>query len=120
MSISGKTITFTPALQFEHYGAATATISNTYGVLDARSAVGLLTRNIRITNASDSNGWGCRVLNYGYLELPSDLINGKVKLKNGYLQWNGVELDGCGQYDTTNAGLKIDHVGFNDPSVLSP
>jgi len=41
-------------------------------------------------------------------------------LKNGYLQWNGVELDGCGQYDTTYAGLKIDRVGFNDPSALNP
>ena len=67
VTISGKTITFTPDLDYQHFGAAAATINNTYGVLDARAAVGLLTRNIRITNASDANGWGCRVLNYGYL-----------------------------------------------------
>jgi len=27
--------------------------------------------------------------------------------RNGYAIMDGVELDGCGQYDTTYAGLKI-------------
>lgn len=65
-AISGTTVTFTPALTFEHYGAASTTIENAYGVLDTRSAVGLLTRNIKITAAPDANNWGCQILVYGY------------------------------------------------------
>jgi hypothetical protein len=41
-------------------------------------------------------------------------------MRNGYLKWNGVEIDGCGQYDTGYAGLRIDHIGFNNLSALSP
>lgn len=67
-AISGTTITFTPALLFEHYGAATTTVENSYGVLDARSAVGLLSRNIKVTPGPDPDNWGCRILVYGYLE----------------------------------------------------
>lgn len=68
-AISGTTITFTPALQWEHYGAAGTTLENDYGILDTRGAVGHLTRNIKISPAADPNNWGCRVLVYGYSEL---------------------------------------------------
>lgn len=66
-AISGNTVSFTPALVYEHYGASGATITNAYGTLDARSGVGLLNRNIRITRGPDADGWGCRVLIYSYL-----------------------------------------------------
>ena len=69
-AISGTTITFTPALQYEHYGAAGTTLSNNYGTLDARSAVGHITRNIKISAGADPNNWGCRVLVYSYLSIP--------------------------------------------------
>lgn len=52
-AISGTTITFTPSLQYEHYGDVGTTISNDYGTLDARSAVGHLNRKIKIKGAED-------------------------------------------------------------------
>ena len=66
-AINGNAVTFTPALVHEHYGDSQATIKNSVGTLDARSAVGLLSRNIRITKGADAHGWGCRVLLYSYL-----------------------------------------------------
>lgn len=64
--ISGNIITFTPGLAYEHYGSGSTTIENSYGLLDTRSAVGLLTRNIKVTPGPDPDNWGCRILVYGY------------------------------------------------------
>lgn len=87
--MSGNTVTFTPALVYEHYGAATTTIENSYGVLDTRSAVGLLSRNIRVSPAPDPNNWGCRVLVYGYNEISAD-ISVPPTWRNGYAKLKGV------------------------------
>ena len=106
-AISGTTIDFTPALSYEHYGAAGTTLSNQFGTLDARSAVGHLNRNIKITSGADSNGWGCRVLVFGdFFEK-----DGEITYKNGYAKLVGVEMDGCSQYDTLNAALNIEKLG---------
>ena len=43
------------------------TISSSYGNLDTRSAVGHLTRNIKIISGDDS-GWGYRLLGYARLD----------------------------------------------------
>ena len=63
--ISGNTITFTPALAFNHYGAGSVTINNNVGKLDTRAAVGHITRKIRFISGEDS-GWGYQLQNYGY------------------------------------------------------
>lgn len=110
-AISGTIVTFTPALEYEHYGDSGTTISNDYGTLDARSAVGHLTRNIKIMPAADANNWGCKVHIYGYLEIPEDLSVSDPIFRNGYAKFHGVEMDGCGQYDTTNAAIKIEKIG---------
>ena len=55
--------------------------------LDARTAVGLLTRNIKITRGPDANGWGCRVLVYGYPQLQEE---GRPVFKNGEAKLYGV------------------------------
>lgn len=70
-SIDGNVITFSTPLIYEHYGDATYTIERDYGILDTRSAVGKINRNIKISSGADANGWGYRVLVYGYLELPT-------------------------------------------------
>ena len=68
-----------------------------------------MNRNIKISPAADANyGWGCRVLIFGYLEIIEGLL---PAFKNGYAKFNGVEMEGCGQYDTTYAGLRIEDVG---------
>ena len=66
-AISGTTVTFTPALSFDHYGAAGVTIDNDYGQLDTRSAVGHISRKIKIEPGADS-GWGYRLLGHGYFD----------------------------------------------------
>jgi hypothetical protein len=76
------------------------------GILDARAGVGLLTRNIQILSAADTKNWGCRVLIYSYLALKSDPSLPPTPM-NGYAILDGVEINGCGQYDTTYAGLRI-------------
>lgn len=107
-SINGNTITFTPPLVYEHYGDTSTTISNSVGTLDARSAVGLLSRNIRITKGPDTNGWGCRVLVYSFYSMPAVISPTSMPtIETGYIIFDGVELDRCGQYDTSYAGLRI-------------
>ena len=54
-------ITFTPELKYNHYGASDLTIDNAYGQLDTRTAVGHLTRSIKIKSGTDS-GWGFRMI----------------------------------------------------------
>ena len=96
--ISSKTVSFTPALQYSHYGASGNTISNNYGTLDTRAGVGHLTRSIKIIPGPDS-GWGFRLLGYGYHD--------GVSLRTGNLILEGVELKEGGQYDTERTALQI-------------
>jgi hypothetical protein len=112
--ISGTTITFTPALQYEHYGDISTTLTNEYGTLDARSAVGHLTRNIKISGGADVHGWGAHVLILGYTQIFSDFSTNLLK---GYAKLDGVEFKNCGQYDTQKAGLKIVRTGSPEKST---
>ena len=64
--VNGNLVSFVPPLLYEHYGAPSVTISNSFGVINTRSAVGLLTRNIRISSAASGTNWGGRVEIYGY------------------------------------------------------
>lgn len=58
------------------------------------------------------DGWGCRVLIYSYYEMPSVIGGANLpSIKTGYAIFDGVELDGCGQYDTSYAGLRIEKLG---------
>jgi hypothetical protein len=66
----------------------------------------MMTRNIKITKGPDANNWGCRVLVYSYLMSFTDPAKPIVPV-NGYAVLDGVEMDGCGQYDTSYAGLRI-------------
>ena len=65
-SLDGNLVTFTPPLLYEHYGADFETVSNSFGTIDTRSAVGLLTRNIKISSVAGIGNWGGRILIYGY------------------------------------------------------
>jgi hypothetical protein len=97
------------SLKAEHYGNPNPITNKKGGVIDTRAAVGLLSRNIQILKGPDANGWGCRVQIYSYLQSVVNQTTGKVTLVpiNGYAILDGVEINGCGQYDTFNAGLRI-------------
>lgn len=66
-AISGTTITFAPALEFDHYGANDITLDTKHGDLDARAGVGHITRNIKVVSGPDS-GWGYNMVVYGFIE----------------------------------------------------
>ena len=85
--ISSNTVTFTPPLQYDHYGANSQTIEE----IDSRTPVGHLTRNIKITTGDDKE-WGYRILTYGYMECSKE--------KYGLLILSGVEMENGGQYDS--------------------
>lgn len=55
-----------------------------------RTAVGHLTRNIKISGSHDPNMWGCRVLIYQFTE-PGHQFSSR-----GYGKFDGVEWDNCG------------------------
>lgn len=64
-TITGNVITFTPALQYNHYGDASA-FTNTYGTVDMRTSVGLFNRNIKILKGGDSSTRGFGVGMYAW------------------------------------------------------
>jgi hypothetical protein len=70
--------------------------------------VGHLTRNIKIKGNEDEHGWGCRVFVYGYLETSS---SAPPVVRNGQGIFDGVEFDGCSQYDSTYAALRFENLG---------
>jgi len=76
-------------LKYEHYGDPNI-LKNSKNVviMDVRSAVGLLTRNIKIMKGPDANNWGCRVLVYSYLEHIKD--SDTATPMNGYAIFDGV------------------------------
>jgi hypothetical protein len=78
-AINSNTVTFTPALKFDHFGASTTTITTSYGSLDTRAGVGHLTRNIKIVSGPNYT-WGYRVLVYGYKDTNDFIRTGDVIL----------------------------------------
>ncbi len=64
---SATNVSFSPALNFTHYGASSATINNAIGTLDTRASVGHVTRNIKFISGDD-DGWGYQVIFNGYLD----------------------------------------------------
>ena len=55
LGIDQNQITLDGTLAFDHFGNPQPTITTSFGVLDMRDAVGLLTRNIKI-RGNDDNG----------------------------------------------------------------
>lgn len=49
---------------------------------------------------------GCRVLVYSYADIPENPLN-PVVTRTGKITFDGVEVDSCGQYDSTYAGVKL-------------
>ena len=96
VSSSRTRLTLVSPLQYQHVHETETIGSRSYTVT---AEVGLLTRDISITNGNnataDSETFGCRVL-AGYVEDNGGKYAGSV-------QMNGVELKGCGQLGYTEA-----------------
>jgi hypothetical protein len=90
-AVTSTSVSFTPALNYTHYGD-TNPLTNSYGTIDMRAAVGHITRNIQIVRGADPNTWGFRVLVYGFMD-------GDVP-RLGSANLNGVQFVEGGQYDT--------------------
>ncbi len=100
-TISGKTMTFIPALNYSHFGDNAPTIVKSYGTMDMRTGVAHLTRNIKITSGTDE-GWGFHLIQFGYLRTLDD---NTTKIQTGNMTLVGVEFIKGGQYDTEAAAL---------------
>lgn len=94
-ALTSTSVTFTPALNWTHYGDASA-LTNDFGTLDMRAAVGHITRNIKIVAGADT-GYGFRVVSYGMMDENITRL-GAVSLR-------GVQFIGGGQKDTDYAAL---------------
>jgi hypothetical protein len=115
-AITGTTVTFTPALQYSHYGDASPTIVKSWGTMDTRAGVGHLTRNIQI-KAGDDAGWGFHLVQFGYLRTLDDK---STVTQTGNMTLIGVEFINGGQYDTEAAALQIlNVVKYNEPTLIS-
>lgn len=88
IDLDTKAVTFTPALEYAHYGDSALTVENQVGTLDTRGAVGHISRNINIRSGDDS-GWGYSVLVYGMF----DVTTRRIGTINAY----GVEFQQGGQ-----------------------
>ena len=106
--ISGNTVTFSPPLAYNHYGAGSVTISNSVGTLDTRAAVGHLTRKIRFMSGEDS-GWGYTLHIFGYQDTYFDegTQQNETLVRTGSVDMTGVEFYEGGQYDTENAVVRM-------------
>lgn len=110
-AISGTTITLSAALAFSHYGAPTSSLTTTaLGVLDTRTVVAHLSRNIVFGN-KDTSGWGCAFW-----------VN-RYKDKDG--KWHsptttlvGVEFNECSQANTLTGAINVD-AGVNPPTLTA-
>lgn len=109
-AINGNNVTFTPPLNFKHYGDTVPTVVNTVGTLDTRAGVAHFTRKIKIISGADE-GWGFHLLIYGYLYNNTILRTGSAILQ-------GVEMRLGGQYDTENSAVKILNTVGPDPITI--
>lgn len=72
-----------------------------------------MNRNIKISADIGDNDWGCRVLIYGFFDSIENMW------KSGYARMKGVEFENCGQYNSTEAGLKIYSVGNDNNRIVT-
>lgn len=115
-AISGTTVTLNTTASYYHYGASSITLTETWTddsstqQMDLRAQVLHLTRNIKITGDTSSDGYGCRVVNYFYKILTDSngvaLPTASQSLLHGTVNWSGVEMANCGQSDQ-GSGLEF-------------
>ena len=112
-AISGGVITLDSKIKYYHFGASTVTKQTSYGLLDMRAEVGLLTRNIKI-QGSDEDYWGGRLyVGEVYNSTYDTYYRGRVDI-------DAVEFINCGQANTTLAGVTLERLvsDTNDASVI--
>jgi hypothetical protein len=112
-AIAGGEITLDSKIKYYHFGASTVTKQTSYGLLDMRAEVGLLTRNIKI-QGSDEDYWGGRLyVGEVYNSTYDTYYRGRVDI-------DAVEFVNCGQANTTLAGVTLERLvsDTNDASVI--
>ncbi|EAR99597.2 IPT/TIG domain protein (macronuclear) [Tetrahymena thermophila SB210] len=127
-AVTGNKVTLNAPAKYYHYGASGVTLSETWDSytqqLDLRAQVVYLSRNIRIIGSTPTSGiaWGCRVLNF-YWQIVADkngnaLPDDQQLHMRGILNWNGVEMDNCGQADTVRGALDFQKLGSDDNNQI--
>jgi hypothetical protein len=106
-------ISFTPNLQYTHYGDSAITLNVAAGKLDARTRVGHVNRNIKITSGGPDTTYGYTVMIYGF----RDGVGNTSNLLLGAANIEGVQFVNGGQLDSTNAPLVFQNVNTNVSTV---
>ena len=105
-----QSITLTSNLAYTHYGASSVTVDHGHGKIDARTRVGHVNRNIKITAGPDV-GWGFTTIIYGYKDENNVTRIGRANL-------DGVQFINGGQLDSYDASLRFyNHLGGSKSTV---
>ena len=106
-AIDSGAVTLNSTIQYYHFGADATTKTTNYGVLDMRTEVALLTRNI-IVRGSDEGSWGGRIYVAELYDSDYDYYY------RGRLEIDGIEMKNLSQPNTTYAGLTFDALTSSD------
>ena len=109
-----KEVTIDPPLKHNHFGNNIPHISSV-GTLDMRAEVGVLTRNLKIVGANDSD-WGCRIITPRFSAY--NIEKKEIVDTEGTTIMEGVEIIGCGQRDTYQGALDFQYLSGANSSEL--
>lgn len=84
LSITGNQIFLKSPLAYQHYGSSNPTLNNTFGSIDRRTIVAVLSRNIKIRNG-DSFGLKGQILVTTMIVEPVDSPYLQSKVQGGYV-----------------------------------
>ena len=102
-------ITLSSPLSFFHTGV-TVNIAN--NIIDLRTEVALITRNVKIT--TDGNGWQATTIVNDFMDY---FVLGDPVFRTGFVNLDYVQFDGCGQFDTGLACLRFESVNTDHSTV---
>ena len=97
-------ITLSSPIKYFHSGTK---LKINASVIDMRTVVVLITRNVQITN--NNNGWQYTMVVNDFYDVLSDI----PVMRNGFVYIDNVAFSGCGQKDTELACIRFDSVGTN-------
>ena len=100
--MTDSSLTLQRPLLFDHYGSLNAPIANTFGQMDTRSVVAVLSRNIEIEGDSSTSLGGSIVVTSALLQSVNSPILKNV-VQNGYANLVNVEISNLGDISGISA-----------------
>ena len=101
--MTDSSLTLQRPLLFDHYGSLNAPIANTFGQMDTRSVVAVLSRNIQIEGDSSTSLGGSIVVTSTLLRSPGNSPKVRNVVQNGYANLINVEISNLGDISGISA-----------------